>query len=99
MKNASNEVTKAILTYSVCSHQDSSGAILHSSFLFPICGQRIPSSQLRIDTIPVRGKASTVTVLRPMLLMETRIATGAMWLLFDMGSCRGIAFRLDKSVS
>ena len=41
-------------------------------------------SQLRIDTIPVRGKASTVTVLRPMLLMETRIATGAMWLLFDM---------------
>ena len=56
-------------------------------------------SQLRIDTIPVRGKASTVTVLRPMLLMETRIATGAMWLLFDMGSCRGIAFGLDKSVS
>ena len=42
MKDASNAVTKAILTYSVCSYQDSSGAILDSSPLLPICDQRIP---------------------------------------------------------
>ena len=35
MKDASNAVTKAI-------HQDSSGAILDSSPLLPICDQRIP---------------------------------------------------------